>query len=390
MDMYPRLCNPLKSKSFILIGSRGTGKSTFLKAIFSENDTLWIDFLTAKDEDRFSSNPDTLFDIVTLAKNPYEWVIIDEVQKVPKILDVIHRILESKIVNTKFALTGSSARKLKKGAANLLAGRAISHFLFPFTVDELGSDFNLEKALNFGLLPTVWTTSSNEEIKEYLRSYTDLYIKEEIWLEQLIKNLVPFRKFLEVSSQMNGEIINFSKIARQIDCDVKTVQNYFQILEDTNITFTLEAYHTSIRKRLISSPKFYFFDIGIKRALERSLNLEITPNNFTYGKHFEHFLIIQMFFCNHYKKLDYQFFYLKTKDGAEIDLIIDRPGEPLAIIEIKSTSKIEKNDFQTLIEFKRSLPNAEAFCLSQDTYERVDSEINIMPWQKGLKFLKLI
>ncbi len=391
MDMYPRICNILKTQSFFLLGPRGTGKSTYLKYLFSDSNVLWFDFLKSADEERFSENPDLLFDIVTTAKQTYDWVVIDEVQKVPKILDIIHRIIESKVVNTKFALTGSSARKLKRGSANMLAGRAFSHHLFPFSYQELGSSFDLQKAINFGMLPVIWNYSNEvtqeEEIKAYLRSYVELYVKEEVWIEQLIKNLPPFRKFLEVAAQMSGEIINYSKIAKQIRCDVKTVQNYFLILEDTLMSFSLEAYHTSVRKRLISSPKFYFFDLGVKRALERTLNLQLLPSSFTYGKNFEEFIITQIIFLNEYKKLDYRFFYLKTKDGAEIDLIIERPGKALVLIEIKSSTNVDDSDISTLLEFKKSLPSAQCYCLSLDLIDRTKKDVRIVFWTNGLKEL---
>jgi len=383
----------LKSQSFFFLGARGTGKTTYLNALFSQSNVLWLDFLKSTDEETFSQNPDLLFDIVTTAPKPYEWVVIDEVQKVPKILDVIHRIIEAKLVETKFALTGSSARKLKRGSANMLAGRAYSHHLFPFSYRELGPSFDLNKAMNFGMLPVVWNFSNEarfeEEIKAYLRSYAELYVKEEVWIEQLIKNLTPFRKFLDVAAQMSGEIVNYSKIAKQVNCDVKTVQNYFLILEETLMSFTLEAYHTSVRKRLISAPKFYFFDLGVKRALARTLNLQLLPSNFTYGKHFEEFIITQAIFLNEYKKLDYRFFYLKTKDGAEIDLIIERPGKPLALIEIKSSDHVDDSDISTLAEFKKSFPSAQGFCLSLDPFERTRKDVRMIFWQKGFEELGL-
>lgn len=348
---------------------------------------LWLDFLKASEEEQFSRNPELLYDIVINHRPPYEWVVIDEIQKIPKILDTIHLLIESGKTKTKFALTGSSARKLKHGSANLLAGRVFANYFFPFLFSELGNSFDLDKAINYGMLPTVWMTEDEEEIKSYLRSYAEVYVKEEVWIEQLIKNLTPFRKFLEVASQMSGEIINYSKIAKQINVDPKTVQNYFLILEDTLLSFSLEAYHSSVRKRLITAPKFYFFDLGIKRALERTLNLKIEKQNFTYGKNFEQFIITQMFFHNHNLKLDYKFYYLKTKDGAEIDLIIDRPGTGLVLVEIKSSPQIDRSDIRHLIEFKKSFPKSMAYCLSNDPFERSIEEVRVINWQQG--FLEL-
>ena len=385
--MYPRTINILKSKSFFLFGARGTGKTTFLKQFFKAENVLWLDFLKSSDEERFSRNPELLYDIIINATHSYDWVVIDEVQKIPKILDTIHLILESGKTKIKFALTGSSARKLKRGTANLLAGRVFSHYFFPFVFSDLESSFDLDKAINYGMLPTVWVTNDEEEIKAYLRSYAELYVKEEVWLEQLIKNLMPFRKFLEVASQMSGEIVNYSKIAKQINIDTKTVQNYFLILEDTLLSFSLEAYHSSVRKRLITAPKFYFFDLGVKRALERTLNLKIEKQNFTYGKNFEQFIISQMFFYNKNLNFDYKFYFLKTKDGVEIDLIIDRPGTGLLLIEIKSSNQVDKSDLRHLIEFKKLFSHSEACCLSNDPFARTIEDVKVVHWQQGLREL---
>jgi predicted AAA+ superfamily ATPase len=194
-----------------------------------------------------------------------------------------------------FVITGPSTRKIKKQGANLLAGRAFQYALFPFSLFELGNDFQLHSTLNFGMLPAIFSLQDNEEKKDFLRSYVQKYIKEEIQLEQLVRDIAPFRKFLEVAAQSNAEILNYSKIGRSCGVDYKSVSRYFEILEDTFLGFFLDSYHNSIRKRQIASPKFYLFDVGVVRSLTYQLNIEISPNNYTYGKLFESFFIQECF-----------------------------------------------------------------------------------------------
>ena len=194
-----------------------------------------------------------------------EWVIIDEVQKIPELLDVVHRLIEDKKI--KFGLTGSSARKLKHGGANLLAGRAFVYNLFPFTSFELGDSFSLEDALMWGTLPQIYALQDANDRIQYLKSYANTYIQEEVWEAHLIKDLVPYRRFLQVAAQTNGTGINYSNISEDARVDPKTVQRYFQILEETLLGFFLEPFHRSLRKRQRANPKFYFFDIGVQRAL---------------------------------------------------------------------------------------------------------------------------
>ena len=239
---------------------------------------------------------------------------------------------------------GERANRLsfgKYGAADLLAGRAFTYNLYPFSHIELGGAFSLDISLSLGSLPGMLALEEVEDRKEYLRSYVKTYLKEEIVAEQVIRQIQPFRDFLEIAAQCNGQIINYSKIARDIGVDDKTVQSYFQILEDTLVGFMLPSFHRSIRKRQREAPKFYFFDPGVKRALDRTLRMELVPQTFAYGKAFEHWVILEAMKMNEYRRLDYQFMYLKTKDDAEIDLIIERPGEKTLLVEIKSSVQVQ-------------------------------------------------
>lgn len=383
---FKRTLNPLKSNSFFLFGARGTGKTTFVGEYLKSETQLTFDLLDKSIENRFASDPTELFGIAENSAKKDSWIVIDEVQKVPALLDIVHKILENKkFIPPKFVLTGSSARKLKHGGANLLAGRAFVYNLFPLTHLELGDvSNNLDFLLQWGSLPQIFQFNSDEERKEYLRAYTLNYLKEEIWLEHLVQNLDPFRKFLEISAQMNGLVVNYSNIATDVGASDKTVKKYFQILEDTLLGYMLESFHYSIRKRQILSPKFYFFDLGVQRALAKLLNVDLEPSTYAYGKAFEHFIITECIRLNYYGRKDYGFYFLLTKDNAEIDLVIERPGMPIALVEIKSTKKVDDRDLTHLKKFLPDFKGANAFCLSQDPIERTTSNIQCLPWKKGL------
>ncbi len=316
-----------------------------------------------------------------------EWVIIDEIQKIPKLLDLVHQQIESS--RLKFALSGSSARKLKYGGANLLAGRAFVRRLFPLTAREIGEKFSLELALSYGTLPGIFAIDNHEDKCSFLRAYAHTYLREEILQEQIIRRLEPFRRFLYVAAQMNGRIINYSKIAREIGASTPTVQTYFEILEDTLIGFLLEPFHESIRKRQAGNPRFYFFDTGVQRALENTLTVELKPQTYAYGYAFEHFLINEIWRLQSYAQKDYQLSYLRTQSGVEIDLIISRPGLKRALVEIKSTERVTEDDLRGLNSLGKDIANSESFCLSLDPIAKKIDNVHCFPWQQGLQELGL-
>ncbi len=386
--MFQRILNPLKSSSFFLFGARNTGKTTLIKKLLAPMPTLSFDLLDPETEDRLIKSPAILKEkILPLAKK-IEWVFIDEIQKAPKLINVVHDLIEN--TKVKFALTGSSARKLKRGGINLLAGRAFVNMLFPLTHIEIGRKFDLNPALEYGTLPKIYSYGSLKEKQEFLRAYTFTYLQEEIKAEQITRKLDPFRNFLEIAAQGNGDIINFTKIANDIGVDVKTVQSYYNILEDTLVGYLLEPFHLSIRKRQRTNPKFYFFDTGVKRALERTLTVELKPQTYAFGKAFEHFIICEILRLANYYSRDYRFSYLRTKDNAEIDLIIERPGMPLALVEIKSTDKVNKQHVGTLNSFEKDFPRCELFCISRDKINRKIENTNCLYWTQGLQELGLI
>lgn len=381
--MYTRLLTLPKDRSFFLFGARNTGKSTLIEEQFPTTHTIVFDLLNTKVAERFMNNPEELFDIVSALKPDITHVVIDEIQKEPKLLDVVQRLMKNK--KRHFVLTGSSARKLKRGGANLLAGRAFVYHLYPLTFIELGKDFTLDTALTFGTLPEIMRYTTDVDRKELLSAYAHTYLKEEIWEEQFTKTLAPFRKFLEVAAQSNGKIINFSNIAKDVGIDDKTAKTYFEILEDTLIGFFLEPHHNSIRKQVSGKPKFYFMDTGLTRALARQLDIPLTKSTDAYGNAFEHFIINQIICLASYFRKQYKFSYLRTANDVEVDLIIERPGQSTLFIEIKSTENIELNMLTYFKKLTADADNVEAICLSNDPYAKKFDHVLALPWKDGIK-----
>jgi uncharacterized protein len=332
-------------------------------------------------------SPNTLINELDGRKIKPEWIIIDEVQKVPSLLDLVHQLIESR--NQKFILSGSSARKLKRGGANLLGGRAFMYNLFPLSNREIGDLFDVKDALTWGTLPKIYNLEENEDKMEYLRAYANTYVREEILQEQIIRNLAPFQRFLQVAAQMDCRIINFANIARDTGTTIPTVQSYYQILEETLLGFSLPAFNESIRKRQKSSPKFYFFDAGVKRALAEELNVEVRPQTSQYGNSFEQLVINEINRLQNYLRKDFRLSYLLTEAEVEIDLIIERPGENRVAVEIKSTTEIREQDVKSLITLGKDIPNCELFCFSQDPISKLIDGIRCVHWLEGLKEIGL-
>lgn len=368
--------------SLFLFGPRGTGKSTLVADRFNPEATVRYDLLDSKIVEQFQRDPGSLYAMVTGLPKHLTHVIIDEIQKVPQLLDEVHRLIEEKKKN--FVLTGSSARKLKRGGANLLAGRAFVYHLFALSSFELKNSFDLNKALHWGTLPKISSLTTGTDKDSFLRAYAETYLKEEIWDEQIVRKLPPFRKFLEVAAQCNGKIINYANIAKDVGVDDKTVKEYFIILEDTLIGFFLEPHHNSFRKRLSEKPKFYFFDTGVVRSLARRLSLPLLPKTFAYGDAFEHFIILEFIRLASYFQPDYRFSYIRTAGDVEVDLVVERPGLPLLCVEIKSSEMIAESDIGPFKRLTKDIPNSESVVLSQDRFVKRYDHITCYPWQVGL------
>lgn len=392
--MYTRLCNPLKLRSFFIFGARGTGKTWLLRRLFRpEEVAVQIDLL---DEVRYLdhlSDPKLLEKLVRSAikklnQEPQaKWIIIDEVQRLPKLLNSVHLLLEDPECHSKifFALTGSSARKLKRGGANLLAGRALTYHLFPLTYAEAGEDWPLESFLHWGSLPAVVTAGSEQLQKEILMAYVGTYIKEEIKEEQIVRQIEPFARFLEAASQANTTVIQYSKIARAAMVNEKAVSRYFEILEDTLIGFFLEPFSRSTRERTVARAKFYFIDPGLVRALSRLLNSKIEPKSYAWGKAFEHFFILECYKRSNYARDDAKFSYLLTKDGAEIDLIVERGRNAPLCIEIKSGERVDEVVVRKLVSITESVPQGVPLVVYDGPDELEIEGVAVLPWRVALE-----
>ena len=388
--MYQRLLNPLKLQSFFLFGARGSGKTWFLRNHFENAPTLWIDLLNESEFLRLSRKPAELRErIEAKVKDSPLWVIIDEVQRVPRLLNEVQAIIEDPRLGAqvKFSLTGSSARKLKRGGGNLLAGRALLNQMFPLTNVELGEDFALEEALRWGTLPKVVTTTGSTEREELLEAYVATYLREEIRVEQIVRNLDPFLRFLEVAAQTNGEQINYSAIGRECLIDSRVVQRYYQILEDTLLGFFLTPYHRSVRKRQSQSPRFYFFDLGVVNALKGALGSSAKPHHYVYGKLFEQFLILEFHRLNAYWRRKFRFSFLRTADGAEIDLLLEASGKKPVAVEIKSAEYVSDVAISKFKKIADALPASRKIILCKEPTSREVDGVHVLPWREGIQQL---
>ncbi len=385
-DLFQRLCKHLLSNSFFLFGARGTGKSTLVNHLLTSRPHWKINLLDPAEEERFSTNPSLFAAEARARAKTMEWIFIDEVQKIPAMLDIVHDLIESpQTRHLKFALTGSSARKLKVAGANLLAGRAFLNELYPLSFLEMQDKFDQSSALSWGSLPKISDLSDDLERQEFLKTYCRVYLKEEVWDERLVQNLDPFRKFLPIAAQTSGKVINFLKMSRQTGVDDKTVKKYFEILVDTFLGFYLEAFDRSVRIQQVKSPKFYLFDTGIKRTLEGHIRVPVVQGTSGYGELFEHLVVGECVRLNSYLRLDYRFSYLLTKAGQEIDLIIERPGRPSVLVELKSDTETTAEDSKTLRRFSGDFRGAMLRVWSNCPRPLEFDGVLHLPWQAGIK-----
>ncbi len=343
---------------------------------------IYYNLLDDETEERLSRKPSLLQLDLTESLTKPKWIIIDEIQKIPRLLDIVHLLIETK--KYKFILTGSSARKLKKESANLLAGRAFEYRLFPFTFIELGLKFNLIQLLNYGSLPSLFQFNETADKIKYLKTYISIYVKQEIQAEQILRRLDPFRLFLEFAAQMNGKPLNFSKIAREVGVDTKTIINYFQILEETYLGFNLPSYHTSLRKSIILSSKFYFFDTGVRRTLEGSIRSDVVPQTSYFGEVFEQFIISEIYKLNSYYETDFKLSYFATKEGSKVDLVLTRGLKEVLFIEIKSSVKADLEAAKKLSNLIQGT-KIKGYLFSQDSVSQKYENVTCMHWQNGIK-----
>jgi predicted AAA+ superfamily ATPase len=382
--MIVRLLTINTSSSFFLFGARGTGKTKLLESQFGGGNPLVIDLLLPRSYQQYLADPESLSPLIEQASKQKRLIIIDEVQRVPALLDLAHFHIERS--GARFGLTGSSARKLRRGGANLLAGRAVTYHLFPFLVDELGDSFALAQALAYGTMPRPTLESSDEERILYLESYVDTYLQQEIVAEQVVRNLPPFRRFLSVAAQSNGKIVNYSNVARDCQTDDSNVRNYFQILEDTLLGFFLPAFDRSIRKQQRAAPKFYFIDTGIARGITGQLRSPLQTGTYDWGRLFESFVISQIRAGLAYQRSHAQLSYLRTKDNAEIDLIIERAGGDRTLcIEIKSGTILHPGELANLKSLALDLGSAKPICIYTGKEEQLFEGVEVLPFTTALR-----
>lgn len=379
--MFNRLINTTKIHSFFLFGARGTGKTTYIQNHFGQDDVLYIDLLDSEWLTQLEAYPNRLEGIVN--HHAKSWVVIDEIQKVPALLDEVHRLIEKK--RLQFILTGSSARKLKRNAANLLAGRAFVFKMFPLTHLELNDAFILDDILSYGSLPKIFDFPQPREKVLFLKAYAETYLKEEILVEQLIRKLPPFRRFLEIAAHQDTELVSYSNIARDILVDPKIVSNYYEILEETLLGIKLPPFSTSIRKRQKHAPKFYWFDTGVRRALAGTVDDPVKPQSYEYGSLFESFLVNEIHRLLTYSERSFQLSYLRVDEDQEIDLIVERTGLPVLLIEIKSTDRVNDGHVRSLKNLGPSFKNARWMLLSRDPIAKEIDGVSCLPWREGLQ-----
>ena len=342
---YTRLLNidlPKKQSAF-LWGARKTGKSTYLKKKFPK--AILYDFLKSDTYLRFSKAP-FLFreEILALSEevllNP---IILDEVQRVPALLDEIHWLIEN--TDAQFILCGSSARKLKREGANLLGGRAWKYALHPLVYPEI-TDFDLLRVLNTGSIPSHYQSTNYEKS---LKAYVEDYLTQEIQFEGLVRNLASFARFLDSMSFSNAEMTNYQNIARDCSIDAKTVKSYYQILIDTLLGYYVYPYAKKVSREVISSvPKFYLFDVGVFNALSKKTLRSLSDP--LAGKHFEHFIFLELLAYKSYYDLNYNICYWRTKSGLEVDFVLE--GVDVAI-EVKISENVYKADLKGILAFSQ-------------------------------------
>lgn len=362
------------SQSYFLFGPRGTGKSTLIRHRYP--DALWIDLLYPDVLRKYLVKPEFLSQIVE--GNPdKKTVVIDEVQLAPSLLSVIHALIEQK-KEVQFILTGSSARKLKRTGANLMAGRALKKSLHPFMAAEIQPYFKLENALQLGMLPLL---SGQENAIETLNSYVDLYLKEEIYAEGLVRNLESFARFLEIASFSHGSILNLSNISRECEVKRKTVENYMEILEELLLAYRLPVFDHRAQRDMSTHPKFYLFDAGVFRTLRPKGPLD-RPEEIE-GCALEGLVAQHLVAWRDYSSIKYTLSFWRTRTNSEVDFVVY--GENgLWGIEVKNSSNVHPKDFNGLKAFKKEFPIAKTLLLHRGHEKWIEDGILVMPCEQFL------
>ncbi len=371
------------TRSFFLFGARQTGKTTLIKTSFIKH--IWrVDMLLSENFIKYSKNPAQFrLEAQDQIKKGIKTIIVDEIQREPQLLNEVQYLM-GEHPSCQFILTGSSARKLKRGGANLLGGRAWVEHLHPLLWSELGQS-SLEDILQYGSLPSLLGLTKAEKARTLI-DYTHLYIKEEVQAEGIVRQLGAFNRFLEMAAGQNGELVSLSSISRECAIPVKTVQSYYQVLEDTLLGIRLEPWDKSVRKRMVAHPKFYFFDLGVTNAFNNRLTDPIDRT--TQGRLFEQFIILETHRMRDYLKSNKKLYFYRTNNGAEVDLLIEKNGKITAAIEIKKMKIVNSSDLSGIRSLRQEHPKVPCYVVScVDTPYELDG-VEILPWQEYLKAIK--
>lgn len=355
--------------TFFLWGPRQTGKTTLLTSTYP--DTLRIDLLQAEEYRRYLQNPEVLRTQVPTDTQPKQ-IVIDEIQKVPQLLDEVHWLHENRGI--RFALCGSSARKMKRGHANLLGGRAVRFELHGITAMELGQEFDLVRLLNHGYLPTIYLSDTPNRL---LNGYVADYLKEEVAAEGLVRNLPTFSQFLNIAALSDTEMVNFSTIARDCGVSSHTIKGHFQILEDTLLGRWLPAYRKRPKRRTIATPKFYFADVGAVNYLARRGDLQ--PGSELFGKAFENWVFHELSAHNAYKERFATLSYWRLTSGVEVDFIVN---DMEVAVEAKATAKITSDHLKNLRSLVKDHPEVKqriVVCLENRSRKTEDGILLLSP-----------
>lgn len=364
-------------RSYFLFGPRGTGKSTYLEKYKSI--AIWIDLLDPDSERQYSAKPERLQDVITASPEKHI-VVIDEIQRVPSLLPVVHSIMV-KQKNIQFILTGSSARKIKRSGSDLLGGRASERHMHPFMAAELKEEFSLEHALQFGLLPLLYHESNPLDA---LKAYIRLYLKEEIKMEGLVRNMDNFTRFLETISFSHGAQINASNIARECAVKRKTVENYITILDDLLLSFQLNVFTKRAQRSLSTHPKIYLFDAGVYRVLRPRGPLDsVTEEE---GQALEGLVAQHLRAWCDYSDDQYQLYFWRTVSGVEVDFIVYGPNA-LWAIEVKNTRNVNAQDVKSLRSFREDYPMAKTALIYRGKERIMVNDILCVPAEMFLRQL---
>ncbi len=350
-----------EEESIFLFGARQTGKTTFLLDKYP--DAIFVDLLETDLLDRYRKKP-------ALLREAYQnqpegsLIIIDEIQQVPELLNEVHWLITRK--HLRFILCGSSARKLRREGVNTLGGRAIPYFMYPLVSAEI-PDFDLDRAVRNGMLPRHYL---KKDATSLLKAYVGVYLKEEIQAESLVRNLANFSRFLEIAAITDGEMVNYQNIASDCGVSANTVKEYFQILEDSLLGFTVPAYTKQKKRRLVQSPRFYLFDAGVTNyLLGRTKLLPGTPE---YGHAFEHLIMQEIVAYLGYSNSAAKLSYWRTYTQIEVDAVL---GDAQVAIEIKSAVEVQNKHLKGLKAFKEEHPEARLIIVSQDRISRISQGI---------------